>query len=78
GVQDGTWRPRRWLADLPLLAAWLWLIALHARGASLGPRQARDASLMLVGNGLQLRLAIGESSGLVALGGGACAWVLFN
>lgn len=54
-------RPLGWLSALPLLAAWLWLIALLSRGASLGPR-----------------LASGETSGLVALGGGACAWLLFN
>ena len=41
-------------------------------------RLARDASLLLVGTGLLLRLASGETSGLVALGGGACAWLLFN
>ncbi|HHK1726858.1 TPA: hypothetical protein ACQQX9_006104, partial [Pseudomonas aeruginosa] len=41
-------RPLGWLSALPLLAAWLWLIALLSRGASLGPRLARDASLLLV------------------------------
>ncbi len=71
-------RPLGWLSALPLLAAWLWLIALLSRGASLGPRLARDASLLLVATGLLLRLASGETSGLVALGGGACAWLLFN
>ncbi|HCF6159241.1 hypothetical protein ISG84_02405 [Pseudomonas aeruginosa] len=55
-----------------------WLSALLSRGASLGPRLARDASLLLVATGLLLRLASGETSGLVALGGGACAWLLFN
>ncbi len=65
-------RPLGWLSALPLLAAWLWLIALLSRGASLGPRLARDASLLLVATGLLLRLASGETSGLVALGGGAC------
>ncbi|WP_073651593.1 hypothetical protein, partial [Pseudomonas aeruginosa] len=50
-------RPLGWLSALPLLAAWLWLIALLSRGASLGPRLARDASLLLVGAGLLLRLA---------------------
>ncbi|MCT4937991.1 hypothetical protein LZK35_26495, partial [Pseudomonas aeruginosa] len=39
---------------------------------------AGDASLLLVGAGLLLRLASSETSGLVALGGGACAWLLFN
>ncbi|PCK40929.1 hypothetical protein A2J13_28595, partial [Pseudomonas aeruginosa] len=58
-------RPLGWLSALPLLAAWLWLIALLSRGASLGPRLARDASLLLVGTGLLLRLASGETSGLV-------------
>ena len=47
-------------------------------GCGLGPRLARDASLLLVATGLLLRLASGETSGLVALGGGACAWLLFN
>ncbi|MDO1597773.1 hypothetical protein Q2T48_29195, partial [Pseudomonas aeruginosa] len=50
-------------------------------GVSLRPGDGiipRDASLLLVGAGLLLRLASGETSGLVALGGGACAWLLFN
>ncbi|WP_129592769.1 hypothetical protein, partial [Pseudomonas aeruginosa] len=78
GRPEAPWRPRGWLSARPLLAAWLWLIALRSRGAGIGPRLARDASLLLVGAGLLLRLASGETSGLVALGGGACAWLLFN
>lgn len=66
------------LSALPLLAAWLWLITLLFRGASLSPRLTCGTDLLLIGVGPPLRLASGETLDLVMLGGGACAWLLPN
>ncbi|EOQ81883.1 hypothetical protein K652_03168 [Pseudomonas aeruginosa VRFPA02] len=58
-----------------LYAPLLGSLALLLGAAPLGLAALR---LALPDTGLLLRLASGETSGLVALGGGACAWLLFN